>query len=53
MAHNMGLKLVAEGIETDEEFAGMNREGLDFIQGFYYSHPLPQSDFLEFLRSHR
>ena len=52
MAHNMGLKLVAEGIETDEEFAGMNQEGLDFIQGFYYSRPLFQSDFLEFLRSH-
>ena len=52
MAHNMGLKLVAEGIETDEEFAGMKQEGLDFIQGFYYSQPLPQSDFLEFLRSH-
>lgn len=52
MAHNMGLKLVAEGIETDEEFAGMNQEGLDFIQGFYYSRPLSQLDFLEFLRSH-
>ena len=51
MAHNMGLKLVAEGIETDEEVAVMNREGLDFIQGFYYSRPLPQSDFLDFLRS--
>ncbi|MDD6189415.1 MAG: EAL domain-containing protein [Clostridiales bacterium] len=51
MAHGMGLKLVAEGIETDEEFSGMNCEGIDYIQGFYYSKPLSEANFLEFLRS--
>lgn len=50
MAHNMGLKLVAEGVETAEELAVMKKEDIDYIQGFYFSRPLPQSDFLDFLR---
>ena len=51
MAHGMDLKLVAEGIETAEENAGMIREGIDYIQGFYYSRPIPEQDFLEFLKA--
>ena len=52
MAHGMGLKLVAEGIETGQECTEMVREGIDYIQGFYYSRPLPAGDYLDFLRSH-
>lgn len=51
MAHDMGLKLVAEGIETSEEAEEMRREDIDYIQGFYYSRPLPGPEFLEYLRS--
>ncbi|MGN0399518.1 MAG: EAL domain-containing protein [Blautia sp.] len=50
MAHGMELKLVAEGIETEEEIEGMNVEGIDYIQGFYYARPLPVTEFLEFLK---
>lgn len=49
MAHGMNLKLVAEGIETEEEIDGMNRESIDYIQGFYYSKPLPMPEFLAFI----
>lgn len=49
MAHGMNLKLVAEGIETEEEIKGMNCEKIDYIQGYYYSRPLPMNDFLEFI----
>lgn len=49
MAHGMNLKLVAEGIETEEEKNGMNSESIDYIQGFYYSKPLPMEDFLVFI----
>ena len=49
MAHGMELKLVAEGIETAEEAESMRKEGIDYIQGFYYSRPLPLKEFLEFL----
>ena len=53
MAHGMELKLVAEGIETKEELESMCREGIDYIQGFYYSKPLPMTEFLEFIRKNK
>lgn len=49
MAHGMKLKLVAEGIETAEEIDGMFKENIDYIQGYYYSKPLPMKDFLAFI----
>lgn len=49
MAHGMNLKLVAEGIETADEIDGMSSEKIDYIQGYYYSRPLPMNDFLEFI----
>lgn len=50
MAHGMNLKLVAEGIETKEEIDGMNKENIDYIQGFYYSKPLPMPEFISFIQ---
>lgn len=51
MAHSLGLKVVAEGIETKEENRIISQEGIDYIQGFYYSKPLPMGEFLEFLET--
>lgn len=53
MAHGMELKLVAEGIETKEELDAMRHEGIDYIQGFYYSKPLPLEEYLEFMKNKR
>ncbi|MBQ8567703.1 MAG: EAL domain-containing protein [Oscillospiraceae bacterium] len=50
MAHGMNLKLVAEGIETKDEIDGMLEAEIDYIQGYYYSRPLPMPEFLEFIR---
>ena len=50
MSHGMGLKVVAEGIETREELDQITAEGVDYIQGYYYSRPLPVMDFLRFLQ---
>ena len=49
MAHQMGLKLVAEGIEQADENRCLQEEGIDYIQGYYYSKPLPMNEFLEFI----
>ena len=49
MAHDMNLKVVAEGIETEEGAAGMQQEGVDYIQGFYYSKPLPLPEYIKFI----
>ena len=50
MAHGMHLKVVAEGIETETEAGTMHGEGIDYIQGYYYARPLPEVEFLEFIR---
>ena len=50
MAHELDLQLVAEGIETEEEINGMYHEGIDYIQGYYYSKPLPINEFLAFIK---
>lgn len=52
MSHGMGLKVVTEGIEAREQSEQMITEGADYIQGFYYSKPLPVEDFLNFIRQY-
>lgn len=52
MAHGINLKLVAEGIEKIEELTAMNKEGIDYIQGYYYSRPIPVNEFISFMRQH-
>ena len=52
MAHEMDLMIVAEGIETEEQLKEMEDQGIDFIQGYYFSKPLPQEKFIEFIRNH-
>ncbi|HSH87624.1 MAG TPA: EAL domain-containing protein [Methylophilus sp.] len=45
MAHKLGLKVIAEGVETEAQLALLNSMGCDYIQGYFYSKPLPQPDF--------
>ena len=40
MAHNLGLRVVAEGVETEAQLAFLIANGCDEMQGFYYSPPL-------------
>ena len=49
MSQNMGLAIVAEGIETKEEAEQIMSEGIDYIQGYYYSRPLPLPEFINFI----
>lgn len=48
MVHRYGLYTVAEGVEHEEELSYLLREGCDFIQGYYYSKPLPETEFIDF-----
>ena len=50
MIHGMNLKIVSEGIETAEQYQAMEALGISYIQGFYFSKPLPEQEFLQFLR---
>jgi diguanylate cyclase (GGDEF)-like protein/PAS domain S-box-containing protein len=56
LAHNMGLQVVAEGIENQAQLDMLVQLGIDLGQGFYIARPLPQDDFITWLndttRSH-
>ncbi len=46
----LGKKIIAEGVETEEQAKQIIRIGCDYIQGFFYARPMPKNQFLEFLR---
>ena len=50
MIHGMELQIVSEGIETEEQLDTMKELDISYIQGYYFSKPLPQEEFLNFLR---
>jgi diguanylate cyclase (GGDEF)-like protein/PAS domain S-box-containing protein len=49
MAHILGLKIVAEGVETQAQFEFFRSEHCDAAQGFYFSKPLPAEEFAALL----
>ncbi len=49
MLLKMGRKIVVEGIETKEQFSYLERLGITYAQGFYFSKPLSESEFIEFI----
>ena len=49
MIQGMNLKIVSEGIETEEQYKVMKEMGINYIQGYYFSKPLPEKEFLEFI----
>lgn len=52
LAHSLGLKVVAEGVETEPELRRLVALGCDLAQGFLISRPLPPSEFAAFLVSY-
>lgn len=50
MSRELGMEPVAEGVETAHELEQLRAMGADIIQGFYFSRPLPEEDFVTFVR---
>ena len=50
MAHRLKMDVVAEGVESKQQVELLREMGCDYIQGFYYSKPLPMNELLEFLQ---
>lgn len=49
MAQNLRLKVLAEGVENAEQLQLLRNCGCDYIQGFYFSQPLPADEVAEFM----
>lgn len=53
LGRNLELKVIAEGVEELEQQEILAAMGCDEIQGFYFSNPLPEQQFIDFLQQHK
>jgi EAL domain-containing protein (putative c-di-GMP-specific phosphodiesterase class I) len=53
MGHALNLRVIAEGIETEGQLSYLRNHGCDEMQGFFFSRPIPASDFEKMLRENR
>jgi diguanylate cyclase (GGDEF)-like protein len=53
LAKSMHLKVIAEGVETAEQFEVLQDLGCDYGQGYYYARPMPATEMQAFLETHR
>jgi EAL domain-containing protein (putative c-di-GMP-specific phosphodiesterase class I) len=53
LAHGLRLKVVAEGVETDEQLAFIRDKQCDEVQGFLFAEPMPAAALSEFLHNHQ
>ncbi|HEY5037526.1 MAG TPA: EAL domain-containing protein [bacterium] len=52
LSHSLKLSVVAEGVETEGQLAFLKTQHCDHVQGYFYSHPLSEENFLKYLREH-
>ncbi|MGN0505173.1 MAG: EAL domain-containing protein [Lachnospiraceae bacterium] len=50
MLKELGMEIVAEGVETEEVLKKLTKYGCDYIQGYYFSKPLPKTEFVQFIK---
>jgi len=53
MAHSLGLVVVAEGVEINEQLVLLDELGCDIAQGYYFSKPIPAKQFIEFVNHYK
>jgi EAL domain-containing protein (putative c-di-GMP-specific phosphodiesterase class I) len=49
MAHKLGIKTIAEGVETEQQRDLLKTFGCDYVQGYLYSRPVPAMEFEQLL----
>ena len=49
MSHKLGLKVIAEGVETEEQQVILEAMGCDYAQGYLHARPMPAAELMDFL----
>ncbi len=49
LAHDLGMKVIAEGVETEDQFHHLKMEAYDEAQGFHFTHPLTATEITKWL----
>lgn len=52
LAKNLGMKVVAEGVENENQISLLRERNIDIFQGFYFSKPIPLQDYLFWHKNH-
>ena len=52
MIKKLGFKVLAEGVETQEQVNMLTEAGCSYAQGYFYAKPMPVADFLKFIEEH-
>lgn len=50
MIHKLGMEIIVEGVETEEQYLAFKELGVEYIQGFYFSKPLPSDRVLTYIQ---
>ena len=53
MGHELDMEVIAEGVETEEQFRILRQKGCDGVQGYLFSRALPPVEIIRWLESHR
>ena len=53
MGHELEMEVIAEGVETDEQYKLLCQKGCDGVQGFFFSRALPPGEMVQWLESYR
>ncbi|WP_236633781.1 MULTISPECIES: EAL domain-containing protein [unclassified Exiguobacterium] len=51
LGHNLGMKVLMEGVETSDQLEWLLNEQCDYVQGFYFSRPLREKDVVKHVKS--
>ena len=52
MAKSLGKETICEGVETEQQIAFLRSVDVNYVQGYYYSRPLREEDFIDYLERH-
>lgn len=50
LAHQLGITVIAEGVETIEQLRILQKQMCDILQGYFFSRAIPEDEFIELLR---